>query len=112
MSWASPESAGLAATGLVVAFDDRGLGMPAGELAAANERITAPLDVTVLDSTRLGPVTVGRLAQRHRDERVVEPRTRSPGDAGVRATRRLYHQVRAYDRRRHRRDGAQDRASA
>ncbi|MET7694521.1 nitrate- and nitrite sensing domain-containing protein [Streptomyces sp. NPDC005483] len=61
-------SAGLAATGLVIEIDDRGLGMPADQLAAANERIKAPLDVTALDSTRLGLVTVGRLAQRHKIE--------------------------------------------
>ncbi|MGW8066338.1 sensor histidine kinase [Streptomyces ziwulingensis] len=58
-------SAGHAASGLVIEIDDRGLGMPPEELAAANRRLSAPLDITALDSTRLGLVTVGRLAHRH-----------------------------------------------
>ncbi|MEZ3179682.1 nitrate- and nitrite sensing domain-containing protein [Streptomyces pimonensis] len=58
-------SVGKAASGLVIEVDDRGLGMPPEELEAANRRLGAPLDVTALDSTRLGLVTVGRLAQRH-----------------------------------------------
>ncbi|MGW3635182.1 sensor histidine kinase [Streptomyces sp. NPDC005122] len=57
--------ASTAAGGLVIEVDDRGLGMPAEELDAANARIASPVDVTSLDSTRLGLVTVGRLAQRH-----------------------------------------------
>ncbi|MFL4904475.1 nitrate- and nitrite sensing domain-containing protein [Streptomyces sp. MMS24-I2-30] len=58
-------SVGTAASGLIVEIDDRGLGMPPEELAAANEQLSAPLHVSALDSTRLGLVTVGRLAQRH-----------------------------------------------
>ncbi|MER7490261.1 nitrate- and nitrite sensing domain-containing protein [Streptomyces sp. NPDC126497] len=58
-------SVGKAASGLVIEIDDRGLGMPPEELEAANRRLGAPLDVTTLDSTRLGLVTVGRLAHRH-----------------------------------------------
>lgn len=58
-------SLGAAAGGLIVEIDDRGLGMPPDELAEANTRLGSPLDVTDLDSTRLGLVTVGRLAQRH-----------------------------------------------
>ncbi|MGW4025656.1 sensor histidine kinase, partial [Streptomyces sp. NPDC005009] len=58
-------SVGKAAGGLVIEIDDRGLGMPPEELDAANRRLGAPLDVTTLDSTRLGLVTVGRLAHRH-----------------------------------------------
>ncbi|MFE8950158.1 nitrate- and nitrite sensing domain-containing protein [Streptomyces sp. NPDC007856] len=57
--------ASTAAGGLIIEVDDRGLGMPAEELDAANARISSPVDVTSLDSTRLGLVTVGRLAQRH-----------------------------------------------
>ncbi|WP_167343995.1 sensor histidine kinase [Streptomyces violaceorubidus] len=68
-------SAGMAASGLVVEIDDRGLGMPPQELAAANERLNAPLDVTTVDSTRLGLITVGRLARRHHIEVVLR---RSP----------------------------------
>lgn len=56
---------GAAAGGLVVEIDDRGLGMSEEELATANARIATPLDVSALDSTRLGLVTVGRLARRH-----------------------------------------------
>ncbi|MYS19819.1 MULTISPECIES: sensor histidine kinase [unclassified Streptomyces] len=58
-------SLGTAAGGLIIEIDDRGLGMPSEELAAANARIGSSLDVSTLDSTRLGLVTVGRLAQRH-----------------------------------------------
>ncbi|MGW4548006.1 nitrate- and nitrite sensing domain-containing protein [Streptomyces violaceorubidus] len=68
-------SVGMAASGLVVEIDDRGLGMPPHELAAANERLNAPLDVTTVDSTRLGLITVGRLARRHNIEVVLR---RSP----------------------------------
>ena len=56
---------GSGASGLVVEIDDRGLGLSPEELAKANARITAFLDISDLDSTRLGLATVGRLAQRH-----------------------------------------------
>ncbi|MFJ2095481.1 nitrate- and nitrite sensing domain-containing protein [Streptomyces sp. NPDC087901] len=59
---------GTADSGLIIEIDDRGLGMPPEELAAANERLNVPLEVSTLDSTRLGLVTVGRLAQRHHIE--------------------------------------------
>ncbi|MFJ3639697.1 nitrate- and nitrite sensing domain-containing protein [Streptomyces sp. NPDC090108] len=54
-----------ASGGLVIEIDDRGLGMQEEDMALANARITAEFDVSSLDSTRLGLVTVGRLAQRH-----------------------------------------------
>ncbi|MFE1852197.1 nitrate- and nitrite sensing domain-containing protein [Streptomyces sp. NPDC059489] len=54
-----------ASGGLVIEIDDRGLGMQEEEMAVANARITTDFDVSSLDSTRLGLVTVGRLAQRH-----------------------------------------------
>ncbi|MFF7190474.1 nitrate- and nitrite sensing domain-containing protein [Streptomyces sp. NPDC008222] len=54
-----------ASGGLVIEIDDRGLGMQEEEMAVANARITADFDVSLLDSTQLGLVTVGRLAQRH-----------------------------------------------
>ncbi|WP_431948334.1 nitrate- and nitrite sensing domain-containing protein [Actinacidiphila sp. bgisy167] len=57
--------AGVGAGGLVVEIDDRGLGMLPEDLQAANERITQSVDVSAVDSTRLGLVTVGRLSQRH-----------------------------------------------
>ena len=56
---------GSGASGLVVEIDDRGLGLNPEELAKANARITDFLDISDLDSTRLGLATVGRLAQRH-----------------------------------------------
>ncbi|MEV6995746.1 nitrate- and nitrite sensing domain-containing protein [Streptomyces sp. NPDC093228] len=56
---------GTGAGGLVIEVDDRGLGLSDEQIAAANERITMPLDISAVDSTRLGLVTVGRLAQRH-----------------------------------------------
>ncbi|MFI5635641.1 nitrate- and nitrite sensing domain-containing protein [Streptomyces sp. NPDC051664] len=51
--------------GLIIEVEDRGLGMPSEALAAANARINSPIDVIELDSTRLGLVTVSRLAKRH-----------------------------------------------
>ncbi|MEU2282531.1 nitrate- and nitrite sensing domain-containing protein [Streptomyces sp. NPDC013178] len=57
--------AGLVTRGLVIEVDDRGLGMNAEDLAAANAKITQRVDLSDLDSTCLGLVTVGRLAQRH-----------------------------------------------
>ncbi|MEU1090191.1 nitrate- and nitrite sensing domain-containing protein [Streptomyces sp. NPDC005576] len=51
--------------GLVVEIDDRGLGMKMEDLEAANTRIREQVDVSDLDSARLGLITVGRLAQRH-----------------------------------------------
>ncbi|MGW2278225.1 nitrate- and nitrite sensing domain-containing protein [Streptomyces sp. NPDC001770] len=51
--------------GLVVEIDDRGLGMKPADIDAANTRIKEQVDLSDLDSSRLGLITVGRLAQRH-----------------------------------------------
>ncbi|MCD0485487.1 nitrate- and nitrite sensing domain-containing protein [Streptacidiphilus sp. ASG 303] len=59
-------SVGTGAGGLIVEIDDRGLGMAPEDLEAANARITSPVDISDVDSTRLGLITVGRLAQRHK----------------------------------------------
>ncbi|MEU3795546.1 sensor histidine kinase [Streptomyces fructofermentans] len=56
---------GTAASGVTVEIDDRGLGMSEEALEAANAQINAPQDISLLDSTQLGLVTVGRLARRH-----------------------------------------------
>jgi signal transduction histidine kinase len=56
----------MGANGLVVEIDDRGLGMDDEQLLMINQLFTERTELSVLDSTRLGLVTVGRLAQRHR----------------------------------------------
>ncbi|MER5601557.1 nitrate- and nitrite sensing domain-containing protein [Streptomyces sp. NPDC002265] len=58
-------SMGTGASGVIVEVDDRGLGMREEALQAANAQINAPQDISLLDSTHLGLVTVGRLARRH-----------------------------------------------
>ncbi|MFD1277769.1 nitrate- and nitrite sensing domain-containing protein [Streptomyces kaempferi] len=58
-------SMGTGASGVIVEVDDRGLGMHDGALEAANTQINSPQDISLLDSTHLGLVTVGRLARRH-----------------------------------------------
>ncbi|MGI5255471.1 nitrate- and nitrite sensing domain-containing protein [Actinacidiphila glaucinigra] len=56
---------GTGASGVIVEVDDRGLGMHEDALEAANAQIRSPQDISLLDSTHLGLVTVGRLARRH-----------------------------------------------
>ncbi|MER6537961.1 nitrate- and nitrite sensing domain-containing protein [Streptomyces sp900105755] len=58
-------SMGTGASGVIVEVDDRGLGMREDALDAANAQINSPQDISLLDSTHLGLVTVGRLARRH-----------------------------------------------
>ncbi|MEU4094819.1 nitrate- and nitrite sensing domain-containing protein [Streptomyces sp. NPDC026673] len=59
-------SVGIATNGLVLEIDDRGLGMNAEDIEKANARIDSHVDISALDSTRLGLATVGRLAKRHK----------------------------------------------
>ncbi|MFC4532361.1 nitrate- and nitrite sensing domain-containing protein [Sphaerisporangium dianthi] len=54
------------ARGYVVEIEDRGLGMPPDELAAANERIADPPEFKLSGTPRLGLYVVSRLASRHR----------------------------------------------
>ncbi|WP_329295784.1 sensor histidine kinase [Streptomyces sp. NBC_01455] len=56
---------GTGASGVIVEVDDRGLGMHDDAFEAANTQINSPQDISLLDSTHLGLVTVGRLARRH-----------------------------------------------
>jgi signal transduction histidine kinase len=58
-------SVGKGTKGLVVEIDDRGLGMSAEDLETANARFGEHVEISTLDSTRLGLSTVRRLAQRH-----------------------------------------------
>ncbi|GGK88870.1 ATPase [Sphaerisporangium melleum] len=53
------------AKGYVVEIEDRGLGMPSEELAAANERIADPPEFRLSGTPRLGLYVVSRLAARH-----------------------------------------------
>ncbi|WP_395106750.1 nitrate- and nitrite sensing domain-containing protein [Actinomadura sp. SCN-SB] len=53
------------ASGLVIEVEDRGLGMPETDLAAANERLADPPEFDPADSARLGLFVVARLARRH-----------------------------------------------
>ncbi|MET8146283.1 nitrate- and nitrite sensing domain-containing protein [Sphaerisporangium sp. NPDC005288] len=54
------------AKGYVVEIEDRGLGMPPDELAAANERIADPPEFKLSGTPRLGLYVVSRLASRHK----------------------------------------------
>ena len=51
--------------GWVLTVEDWGVGLPADDLAAANELLAAPADVDLSVSQRLGLHVVARLAQRH-----------------------------------------------
>jgi hypothetical protein len=51
--------------GFAVEIEDRGVGMPAGDLAEANERLANPPDFDPARSSRLGLFVVARLAARH-----------------------------------------------
>ncbi|MDV3128555.1 HAMP domain-containing histidine kinase [Mycobacterium sp. 21AC1] len=51
--------------GLLVEIADRGLGMPADDLNAANERLALGGEVTSETAKRMGLFVVGRLARRH-----------------------------------------------
>jgi signal transduction histidine kinase len=51
---------------ILLTVEDWGVGMPADELAAANQVLSAPRDVDALVSGRLGLHVVARLAQRYR----------------------------------------------
>ena len=51
--------------GLLVEVKDRGLGMPAAELAALNERLANGGDITTDTARRMGLFVVGSLAKRH-----------------------------------------------
>ena len=51
--------------GFAVEIEDRGVGMPAADLAEANERLANPPDFDPARSSRLGLFVVARLAARH-----------------------------------------------
>jgi hypothetical protein len=51
--------------GLLVEITDRGLGMPADDVQAANERLALGGEVTSDTAKRMGLFVVGRLARRH-----------------------------------------------
>jgi signal transduction histidine kinase len=51
--------------GFVVEIEDRGLGMPADEIAALNERLARPPEFDLANSDQLGLFVAARLAQRH-----------------------------------------------
>ncbi|MFI6595700.1 nitrate- and nitrite sensing domain-containing protein [Nonomuraea sp. NPDC050536] len=55
----------LVANGYVVEIEDRGLGMKAEDLDAANERIADPPEFRISGTARLGLYVVSRLAERH-----------------------------------------------
>ncbi|SCL29393.1 HAMP domain-containing protein [Micromonospora nigra] len=52
------------ANGFAIEIEDRGLGMPAEDMATANTRLAAPGEFRLSDSSRLGLFVVGRLATR------------------------------------------------
>ncbi|WP_319457482.1 MULTISPECIES: HAMP domain-containing sensor histidine kinase [unclassified Mycobacterium] len=51
--------------GILIEVADRGLGMPADDLSAANERLALGGEVTSETAKRMGLFVVGRLARRH-----------------------------------------------
>ena len=51
--------------GFAVEIEDRGLGLPAGELAEINQRLASPPEFDLADSDQLGLFVVGQLAIRH-----------------------------------------------
>jgi signal transduction histidine kinase len=53
------------ASGLAAEIEDRGLGIPAGELAGLNEHLASPPEFDLDNSERLGLFIVGQLAARH-----------------------------------------------
>lgn len=55
----------LVSNGFAVEIEDRGLGMSAENLAAANERLANPPEFDPTESARLGLFVVGQLAKRH-----------------------------------------------
>ena len=58
-------TAGEVGKGYAIEIEDRGLGMPAGEMARHNERLDAPPAFDLSTSDRLGLHVVARLAARH-----------------------------------------------
>jgi anti-sigma regulatory factor (Ser/Thr protein kinase) len=52
-------------TGFAVEIEDRGLGLPAGELAEINQRLASPPEFDLANSDQLGLFVVGQLAGRH-----------------------------------------------
>ena len=53
------------ANGFAVEVEDRGLGIPADQLAELNAKLTSPPDFDLADADRLGLFVAGRLAARH-----------------------------------------------
>jgi signal transduction histidine kinase len=53
------------ASGLAAEIEDRGLGIPAGELAQLNEHLASPPEFDLDNTERLGLFIVGQLAARH-----------------------------------------------
>jgi HAMP domain-containing protein len=53
------------AHGYAVEIEDRGLGMTEPDLATVNQKLAAPPDFDLADSSRLGHYVVAKLAQRH-----------------------------------------------
>jgi anti-sigma regulatory factor (Ser/Thr protein kinase) len=53
------------ANGFVIEIEDRGLGIPPGQLAEINERLADPPEIDLADADRLGLFVAGKLAARH-----------------------------------------------
>jgi signal transduction histidine kinase len=53
------------ANGFAIEVEDRGLGIPADQLAALNAQLASPPDFDLADADRLGLFVAGRLAARH-----------------------------------------------
>jgi signal transduction histidine kinase len=55
----------LVANGFAVEIEDRGLGIPAAEIARINDRLASPPDFDLADTDQLGLFVTARLAARH-----------------------------------------------
>jgi signal transduction histidine kinase len=71
----------LVGNGFAVEIEDRGLGMSAEALEAANEQLTNPPEFNLTSTARLGLYVVGRLSERHQ----LKVRLRSSPYGGVTA---------------------------
>jgi hypothetical protein len=59
--------------GFAIEIEDRGLGIPAGELARVNDRLASPPDFDLADTDQLGLFVTARLAARHEIKVALRP---------------------------------------
>ncbi len=102
--WVRSHSLG-ASGEMMIEVEDHGIGMGPAELAAANEKLAAPIGMDVSMSRLMGLFVVGRLAQRHRHRRAAAPVRLRRGDRVRPAAGRPDHHAEGRDRPSRRRRG-------